>query len=66
MNLFAAAGYALKHQEDFAKLAALMPKGTSDPSLAADVIALINKHFPGYNPNHLIEDTVELIRQEMA
>ena len=64
MNIFAAAEYCLKHKDDFAKVAALIPKGSGDPTLGPDIVAVINKHFPAYNPNNLIEDTLALIKQE--
>lgn len=63
MNIFAVMEYGLKHKDDFTSLAALIPKG-SDPTLANDLVALINKHFPKYNPNGLIEDTLALIKAE--
>ena len=61
MNIIAVgeAGFAYykKHGDDFAKL---MPKGT-DPTFRADLIAFLKKHYPQYNPNGLIDDTVALI-----
>lgn len=58
--------YGLKHKNDFSVLLALLPKGATDPTLQTDVVALINKHFPKYNPNGLIEDTLALIKQEFT
>lgn len=66
MNLIAAAEFYEKHSDDFAKLKALLPAGPSDPSLVNDIVALVAKHFPQFNPNNLIEDTIALIREETA
>jgi hypothetical protein len=59
----AALKYVEKHYDDFAKL---LPSGGGDPSLLADVAALVKKHFPQYNPNDLIDDTLALIKAETA
>jgi hypothetical protein len=66
MNLIAAAEFYEKHSDDFAKIKALLPAGPGDPSLAADIVALITKHFPQANPNNLLEDTLALIKAETA
>lgn len=65
MNVLAGIRYAEKHYTDImaliAKVKALMPAGGStDKTLQADILALVNKHAPGWNPNGLIEDTLAL------
>ena len=66
MDIGAAVSYYFKHKDDFAKLAALLPKGDGDPSLAADIVALVSKHWPQVNPNNLLQDTLTLIKTETA
>ena len=61
MNIFSIAkaglSYWEKHGDDLAKL---IPKG-SDPTFRSDATAFVKKHFPQYNPNNLIDDTLALI-----
>ena len=66
MDIGAAVTYYFKHKDDFARLAALLPKGDGDPTLASDIVALVSKHWPQANPNGLLEDTLALIRTETA
>lgn len=66
MDIAAAIEFYFKHKDDFGKLAALLPKGEGDPTLAADIVALVSKHWPQVNPNHLLEDTLALIKTETA
>lgn len=62
MNIIAVAeaGFAFykKHAADIAKL---IPKGSGDPTFRADAVAFIKKHYPQYNPNGLIDDTLALV-----
>lgn len=67
MNIIAVAetGFAFykKHAADIAKL---IPKGSGDPTFRSDAVAFIKKHYPQYNPNGLIDDTLALIDLVMA
>jgi hypothetical protein len=66
MDIGAAIEFYWKHKDDFTKLAALLPKGAGDPTLASDIVILVTKHWPLVNPNNLLEDTLALIKTETA
>ena len=71
MNILSAIKFAEKHYTDImgiiAKVKALMPAGGStDKTLQADLVALVNKHAPGWNPNGLIEDALALFEATPA
>jgi hypothetical protein len=65
-NIKAAVLFYEKHSDDIAKLRAQFPKGDGDPTLANDVIGLINKHKPEWNPNGVLNDALVLVRQITA
>ena len=50
--------YYEKHAADIAKL---LPKGKGDPTFLSDLASFVKKHYPQYNPNGLIDDTLALI-----
>jgi hypothetical protein len=71
MNIVAIAEFYLKHHDDIdkmvAKAKAMVPAGgTTDATLVGDLIGIVNKHAPGWNPNSTIEDALALFESAPA
>ena len=69
MRIIPLAEYYEKHASQIEALLSAS-KTPSDPSLFLDAVAalapVIKKHFPQYNVDSLIDDTLALLRVEMA